>query len=75
MTLAPIIDKQIYSVLFSGLLTNMFDPATLCPGRFPLAILLSKKSVPLTLHAAVSVTSHVSSIGNGVRPGRYVILL
>ena len=53
----------------------MFDPLTLCPSRFPLVRLLSKKSVPLTLHTATPVTLHVSSIGNGVRPGRYVILL
>ena len=29
----------------------------------------------MTIHAATPVTLHVSSIGNGVRPGRYVTLL
>ena len=53
MTLAPVTDPQIYSVLFTGLSTNMFNPATLCPGRLPSARLASKKSDPLTLHSAV----------------------
>ena len=53
----------------------MFVPVTSCPGRSPLKRLLSRKNVPLTLHAATPVTLHVSSIGNGVRPGRYVTLL
>ena len=31
--------------------------------------------MPLTLHDVTPVTLHVSSTGNGVRPGRYVTLL
>ena len=53
----------------------MFVPVALCPGTRPLVKELSKWFDPFTIHTAFSVTLHVSSIGNGVRPGRYVTLL
>ena len=55
----------------------MFVPVALCPGIRPLVSSLSKCFDPLTLHIVICtpVTLHVSSIGNGVRPGRYVTLL
>ena len=67
MTLLPLLDTHIYSVLFTGLLTNMFVPVRLCPGSSPTDMVLSVWSVPLTLHDATpSVAIHVSSIGSGV---------
>ena len=53
----------------------MFVPVALCPGNRPLVRSLSIKFDPLTVHTILPVILHVSSIGNGVRPGRYVILL
>ena len=32
-----VLDTQIYSVLFTGLLTNMLVPVPLCPGSAPLS--------------------------------------
>ena len=52
----------------------MFVPVALCPGSVPLARSASIKDVRLTLHNTGPVTLHVSSIGNGVRPGRYMTL-
>ena len=52
----------------------MFVPVALCPGSVPLARSASIKDVRLTLHNTDPVTLHVSSIGNGVRPGRYMTL-
>ena len=68
-------DKQIYSVLFTGLLINMFVPVALWPGTRPSVRELSMWYDPLTTHTALPVTLHVSSIGNRVRPGIYVTLL
>ena len=31
-----VLDTQIYSVLFTGVLINMFVPGRLCPGSDPL---------------------------------------
>ena len=53
----------------------MFVPARLCPGNLPLVRSVSEKAILSILHATTPVTLHVSSIGNGVRPGRYVTLL
>ena len=69
-------DTQIYSVLFTGLLTNIFVPVRLCPNNSPLVSSLSLYDVLFTSHAiTIPVTLHVSSIGNGVRPETYVTLL
>ena len=58
-------------MLLIGVSTNRLDPLFLCPG----GRLANVKVVPLMIHADTPVTLHVNSIGNGVRPGRYVTLL
>ena len=57
-------DTQIYSVLFIGLLTNIFVPVALWPGTRPPVRELSTWYDPLIPHIALPVTLHVSSIGN-----------
>ena len=52
----------------------MFVPVRLCPSSSPLVRSPIVKDEPLTVHVAVPVILHVSSIGNGVRLGRYVTL-
>ena len=61
--------------MFAGTSINMLLPVRLCPGRFPMAMLPRKRSLPFTLQNGNPVTLQISSIGNVVRPGKYITSL